>query len=141
MGEALGIVTEMKYDQAIAAAGNALTKIYIKQAGPAGDEDDLQTALESATDTLKLMQKCAFKKGEAVALGSLGLVYMTMGKPDKGISYAKQALSTFSEAGAFNGVAAMYMLLKDGFLLKGDTAKGAVLAKKAAGVYQSLGDK
>merc|ERR1712032_355221 len=33
------------------------------------------------------------------------------------------------------------MSLKDGYVLKGNTYKGAVLAKKAAGIYQQLGDK
>merc|ERR1712203_175845 len=100
-----------KWDQAIAAAGNVLTKIYIRQAGPSGDEDDLQTALESATDTLKMMQKASFKKGEAVALGTFATVYYAMSKPDKGIAYAKQAFGVFQEIGDPTGAAAMYILL------------------------------
>jgi tetratricopeptide (TPR) repeat protein len=87
------------------------------------------------------MQKASWKKGEAVALSSCAMVYYAMGKPDKGISFAKQALSIFSEIGEFKGVAATYILLKDGYLLKGDTASGAVLTKKAAGVYAGMGDK
>jgi tetratricopeptide (TPR) repeat protein len=139
--EALGIANEMKWDKAIAAAGNVLTKIYIQQAGPHGDEDDLQAALESAEDTLQKMKKAGYKKGEAVALGTYATVYFVMGKTDKGIDCGKDAAKIFQAASDYKGMAAMFMLLKDGFLLKGNAYKAAALAKKAASIYDQLGDK
>merc|ERR1719282_867812 len=141
VAEAMEICSELKFEEGRAAALNVQTKIQMKRGEPANDKEELSLALESGQETLKTFQKLDFRKGEAVAEHTIACVYHSMKQADKCIGHAKLALQAFSELGESSCAAEMYLTLCNGFLLKGETAKAAVLVKRAASVYEQLGNK
>eukprot|EP00418_Pyrodinium_bahamense_P051124 CAMPEP_0179183036 /NCGR_PEP_ID=MMETSP0796-20121207/90700_1 /TAXON_ID=73915 /ORGANISM="Pyrodinium bahamense, Strain pbaha01" /LENGTH=125 /DNA_ID=CAMNT_0020886889 /DNA_START=96 /DNA_END=469 /DNA_ORIENTATION=+ len=64
VSEGMGLCSEMKFEEGRAAAMIVMSKVHAKKGR---DEEELEEAMDSATDALKLSRKLGFRKGEAVA--------------------------------------------------------------------------
>merc|ERR1740129_55107 len=140
VGEAMAICTEIKYEEGRAAAMNVIAKAHVKRGG---DEEELEEAMDSATDSLKLFRKLGSRKGEAVALCTLSSVYCASKKAAPAIKHAKEALTIFAELGEKRSMAEVYHMVKDAYLVKtpAESFLAAKQVQKAAALYQELGDK
>merc|ERR1740129_190161 len=140
VGEAMAICTEIKYEEGRAAAMNVIAKAHVKRGG---DEEELEEAMDSATDSLKLFRKLGSRKGEAVALCTLSSVYCASKKAAPAIKHAKEALAIFAELGEKRSMAEVYHMVKDAYLAKtpAESFLAAKQVSKAAALYQELGDK
>merc|ERR1740129_1004141 len=140
VNEAMAVCTEIKYEEGRAAAMNVFAKVHVKKGG---DEEELEEAMDSATDSLKLFRKLGSKKGEAVALCTLSSVYRASKKAAPAIKNAKEALAIFAELGEKRAMAEVYHMVKDPYLVKTppESFLAAKQVKKAAGLYQDVGDK
>lgn len=137
--EALGICGEMKFEEGRAAAANAMTRALVARGG---DAEDLEEALDSGMDALKLSRKLGFKKGEAAALLTLSGVYRGMRNSAQAIKYGREALALFAELGEQASMAVAYEALMEGHLAKSppDTARASKEVQKAYAIYESTGD-
>merc|ERR1740129_54413 len=140
VGEAMAICTEIKYEEGRAAAMNVIAKVHVKKGG---DEEELEEAMDSATDSLKLFRKLGSRKGEAVALCTLSSEYCASKKAAPAIKHAKEALAIFAELGEKRSMAEVYHMVKDAYLAKtpAESFLAAKQVSKAAALYQELGDK
>lgn len=140
VSEALAICNEMKYEEGRAAAMNVMTKIHVKKGK---DEEELEEALDSAMDTLKLFRKLGHRKGEAVALNTLSSVHHASKKAALSIQAAKESLAIFAELGEKRAMAEIYHSVMAGYMAT--TPPQYFLAakqlSKAAALYEELGDK
>lgn len=138
--EAMGMAGEMKLEEVKAAATNIIAKVQTKKGR---DEDELEEAMDSATDALKLFRKLGSRKGEAVALTSLASVYLASSKAAPAIQNAKEALAIFAELGEKKAMAATYDVVKSAYLAKkpAETFLAAKQVEKAMTLYKELGDK
>lgn len=138
--EALGVCGEIKFEEGKAAAMNVMTKVLTKKGR---DEEELEEALDSGMDSLKLFRKLSYRKGEACALASVSAVYAAMGRSPQAVKQAKEALTIFAELGDTMGMAQMYIAIKDGFLAKqpADTFKAEKSMLKALEIYNKAGNK
>merc|ERR1712151_492635 len=116
-------------------------KVHVKQG--VDDEEELEEAMDSANDALKLFRKLGYRKGEAVALSTLSSVYGAGKKAIPAIKYAKEALTIFAELGEKKSMAEMNHMVKDAYLVKtpAESFLAAKQVSKAAALYQELGDK
>mmetsp|Transcript_67917 Transcript_67917/g.212454 ORF Transcript_67917/g.212454 Transcript_67917/m.212454 type:complete len:379 (-) Transcript_67917:85-1221(-) len=140
VGEAMHMCNEMKYEEGRAAAMNVMTKIHAKKGR---DEEELEEALDSAMDALKLFRKLGSRKGEAVALTSLSMVHQACKKAALAIKAAKEALAIFAELGDKRAMAVVYGTVKDAYLAKtpAETFLAAKQMEKAMALYKEIGDK
>jgi len=140
IGEASHMCGEMKFEEGRAAAMNVMTKIHAKKGK---DEEELEEALDSATDALKAFRKLGYRKGEAVALTSLSMVHQASKKATLAVKAAKEALAIFAELGDKRAMAVTYGTVKDSYLAKtpAETFLAAKQMEKAQALYQELGDK
>jgi len=140
IGEATSLCGEMKFEEGRAAVMNVMAKISAKRGG---DEEDLEEALDSATDALKLFKKVGFRKGEAAALTTLASVQQASKKAALAIKSAKEALAIFAELGEKRAMAEVYSTVKSAYLSKSppESFLAAKQMEKAMALYQELGDK
>lgn len=140
VGEAMAMCSDMKFEEGRAAAMNVMTKIHVKKGK---DEEELEEALDSAMDTLKLFRKLGYRKGEAVALTTLASVHHASQKSALSIKSAKEALAIFAELGEKRSMAELYKAVMAGYLIKTppEYFLAAKQMHKAAALYQELGDK
>jgi len=136
--EAVAICTEMKFDQGKAAALNALTIALLKKGG---DAEDLEEALDTGMDALKMARKAVFSKGEAVGLLTLSKVYTAMGNAVQGVKYAKDAVALFAEIGEAKSMAAAYKAMSSAYAAKSDMSRAVKSLGKALAIYEEGGDK
>mmetsp|Transcript_44649 Transcript_44649/g.124162 ORF Transcript_44649/g.124162 Transcript_44649/m.124162 type:complete len:380 (-) Transcript_44649:111-1250(-) len=137
--EALGVCGEMKFEEGRAAAMNSMTKALVAKGG---DAEDLEEALDSGMDTLKLSRKIGFRKGEAVALLTLSGVYHAMQNSAQAVKYGKEALTLFAELGEQTGMAVAYEALMGAYLVKSppEASRAAKQVQKAYAIYESMND-
>jgi len=138
--EGMAMCSEMKFEEGRAAATNVVAKIHTKKGK---DEEELEEAMDSATDALKLFRKLGYRKGEAVALTTLSGVYQACKKATPAIKHAKEALAVFAELGEKRAMAETYDTVKSAYLIKqpAETLLAAKQVHKAAALYEELGDK
>jgi len=140
VNEATEMCNMMKLEEGRAAAINVSAKVH---AAKGGDEEELEEALDSAMDALKLFRKLGSRKGEAAALTSLSTVYQASKKAKLAIKVAKEALAIFAELGEKRAMAVVYSTIKSAYLLKTppETFLAAKQMEKAMAIYQELGEK
>lgn len=138
--EATAMCTEMKYEEGRAAAMNVMTKVHVKKGR---DDEELEEALDSAMDTLKLFRKLSFRRGEAAALTTLASVYHATKKATLSIKTAKEALAIFAELGDKRAMAELYHAVMAGYLIATppEPFLAAKQVQKASELYEELGDK
>mmetsp|Transcript_27716 Transcript_27716/g.79606 ORF Transcript_27716/g.79606 Transcript_27716/m.79606 type:complete len:379 (+) Transcript_27716:69-1205(+) len=140
VGEAMSMCSEMKFEEGRAAAMNVMTKVH---AAKGADEEELEEAVDSAMDALKLFRKLGYRKGEAAALTSLSLVHQACKKSAPAVKAAKEALAIFAELGEKRAMCEVYGTVKDAYLVKTPPEKflAAKQMEKAMAIYKDLGDK
>lgn len=138
--EAMGIFGEMRLEEGRAAALNVMAKVYTKKGG---DAEDLEEALDTGMDALKLFRKAGNRKGEAVALGTISGVYSAMGRSPAAVNHAKQAVQIFADVGDALAMAEMYAVMKDGYMSKSppDVFRAEKQMLRAIAVYQEAKNK
>merc|ERR1711920_893256 len=94
--EAMALCGEMKFEEGRAAAMNVISRAHLKRGR---DAEELEEALDSAMDTLKLFRKLGYRKGEAVALTTLSDVYHDLKDSTSCVQNAREALCIFQERG------------------------------------------
>lgn len=134
------ICGEIKFEEGRAAALNVMAKVYTKKSR---DVEELEEALDTGMDALKLFRKLGSRKGEAVALGTISGVYSGMGKSPAAVKHAKEAVAIFAELGDVLAMAEMYVAAKDGYLSKSppDFFRAEKQMLKAVAVYQEAKNK
>lgn len=135
--EAMAICSEMKFEEGKAASLNALTAVLVTKGG---DAEDLEEAVDSGIDALKLFRKLNFKKGEAAALMTLSKVYAAMSSAPYAIKYSKEAIALFAEIGEGKSMAAAYQVQADAYLVKSDTARALKALNAAYKIFSSPAD-
>lgn len=136
--EAMGICGEMKYEEGRAAAMNVMAKVLMKKGR---DEEELEEALDSATDSLKSFRKLNVRRGEAAATGTVSAIYAAMGRSAPAVKNAREAVTMFAELGDALAMAEMYVIAKDGYMAKNDTVRAEKSMQKAVSIYQDAGNK
>lgn len=140
LSEASWTCGEMKFEEGRAACMNVTAKVHTKKGG---DEEELEEALDSANDALKLFRKLGFRKGEAAALTTLAGVYLASKKAVLAIKSAKEALAILAELGEKRAMAVVYDSVKAAYLAKSppESFLAAKQVEKAVAIYKDLGDK
>jgi tetratricopeptide (TPR) repeat protein len=133
--EAQGLCGELKFEEGLASAFNAMAMVYLKQ----GFFDE---AIDAAKDSLKGFKKAGFKKGEGMAMLTLSKVYCEQGDGAAAVKSVKEALSIFAAMGDSAAVAAVYLTTcSEAYLGKGDTYRAAKNVGKAIPLYEGMGAK
>lgn len=137
---AQGLIRQLRFDEGRACAMVVVAKLYARQ-GAVSTAEQLDEALDLASDAQEKFQKYGSKRCEAAALLALSMARHAVKRHEEGNLAAKDAQLLLQGLGDRPAEAEVYQVVAEGFLLQGNVRRAVKMLSQARSIHQALGDR